>query len=273
MFKTRLVSAVFLVIILASMLYFGGPYMLLVLLFISLVGQFELNRALGIITDGKPLNALTIPGYIATIVLYVLMYFQLNDARIETAIIAFLLIVLLGVYVFSFPKYTVNEIVYAFFGYIYVPMMIHYIYMTRNLENGIYFVWLIFLASWICDTGAYCVGMLFGKHRLAPVLSPKKSIEGAIGGVVCSAIAGAVFGIIVRPYMTLRIDPMIVFGIVTAVGSVVSQIGDLAASAIKRNRKIKDYGKLIPGHGGILDRFDSVIFTAPIIYFLMLVLL
>ena len=115
------------------------------------------------------------------------------------------------------------------------------------------------------------MGVLFLKHKLAPVLSPKKSIEGAVGGVVGAAAAGALFGAYLDSALFTE-NFVVLLAVVGGVGSVISQVGDLAASAIKRNHEIKDYGKLIPGHGGIMDRFDSVIFTAPITYFLIIML-
>ena len=136
-------------------------------------------------------------------------------------------------------------------------------------EYGIYLVWMVFIASWISDTFAYFTGMLLGKHKLAPVLSPKKSIEGSIGGIAGSALAGALFGYLFSTQVSQEVNLTVVCAVLGALGSVISQIGDLAASGIKRNYEIKDYGKLIPGHGGIMDRFDSVIVTAPIIYFLV----
>ena len=130
-------------------------------------------------------------------------------------------------------------------------------------------MWLIFLSSWGCDTCAYCSGMLLGKHKLAPVLSPKKSIEGAIGGTLGSAILGLIYAWIFGSRMHGIEEPVIACTVACAIAAVISQIGDLAASAIKRNHKVKDYGHIIPGHGGILDRFDSMIFTAPAIYFVL----
>lgn len=110
------------------------------------------------------------------------------------------------------------------------------------------------------------MGVLIGKHKMAPVLSPKKSVEGAIGGVVGAVLLGVA-------YAAATGGELAAYGIICGVGALISMVGDLAASAIKRNQEIKDYGKLIPGHGGILDRFDSVIFTAPIIYFLSTILM
>lgn len=128
-------------------------------------------------------------------------------------------------------------------------------------------VWLIFLSSWGCDTCAYCVGMLIGKHKMAPRLSPKKSVEGGIGGILGAALLGALFALAMNQWAGAEAS-VLHYALICAVGGMISQVGDLAASAIKRNHDIKDYGKLIPGHGGILDRFDSVIFTAPVIYYL-----
>jgi phosphatidate cytidylyltransferase len=147
-------------------------------------------------------------------------------------------------------------------------IMLSFIYQVREMNNGIWLVWIIFIGSWISDTAAYCVGMLIGKHKLSPIVSPKKSIEGSIGGIVGSALVGAIYAICVKSKLDMSFNPIIAFSIISAASSVISQIGDLAASAIKRKHDIKDYGTLIPGHGGILDRFDSVIFTAPIVYYL-----
>ena len=129
-----------------------------------------------------------------------------------------------------------------------------------------------YVSSWGSDTCAYVVGRLFGKHKLAPVLSPKKSVEGAIGGVLGSALIGVIFGLIMSNYTGKSENLIVIFAVIGGLGSVISQIGDLAASGIKRNYDIKDYGHLIPGHGGILDRYDSMIITAPIVYFLSLYL-
>ena len=154
----------------------------------------------------------------------------------------------------------------VFFGLIYVTMMLSYVFQVRMLEGGQLIVWLIFIGAWGSDTCAYCVGKLIGKHKMPSKLSPNKTIEGCVGGIIGAALIGFLFAL---AFYRTQTALWWQFAVVGAVSSVISQIGDLTASAIKRNHDIKDYGTLIPGHGGILDRFDSIIFTAPIVYYLV----
>lgn len=179
---------------------------------------------------------------------------------------------MMSVYVFGFPKYHADQVMDAYFALIYAPVMLSFVLLTRQLDDGIYLVWMIFISSWISDTFAYLAGVMLGRHKLAPVLSPKKSVEGSVGGIVGAALFGALFGAYLDSTLGQE-QYVMILAVVGGVGSVISQVGDLAASAIKRNHEIKDYGNLIPGHGGIMDRFDSVIFTAPITYFLITILM
>jgi phosphatidate cytidylyltransferase len=172
------------------------------------------------------------------------------------------------IYVITYPSYRIEQVMTVFFGLFYVNIMLSFIYRVATLEDGAILVWLIFIGAWGSDTCAYAVGMLFGKHKIAPKLSPKKSVEGCIGGVIGAALLGYLYAIVLGNKIVGIANPRILFAIIGASASVISQIGDMAASAIKRNFDIKDYGRLIPGHGGILDRFDSIIFTAPIVYYL-----
>ena len=262
----RIISGSFLLIAAIFFLLFGGLPLLLILLFCSEVGLFEFYRATKVLPEGKIFSPLSVTGYLLTGVFYFFLFWK-NDTEHMLFIAVSLIVITMMIYVFTFPKYHADQIAYCIFGFLYVPLMLSFVYRVRALEHGIFTVWLIFLASWVCDTCAYLTGMAIGKHKLAPVLSPKKSIEGAIGGILGSVLAGFLYS-----YFVLEKQmPGTLIGIliVCAVGAVVSQTGDLAASAIKRNHEIKDYGHLIPGHGGILDRFDSVIFTAPMIYFLI----
>ena len=266
MFKTRLLSGIVLVLLALLFIIHGGYLLLTVLGIISLIGLFELYRVFGI-----EKSAPGIVGYVAAIVYYLNLVFDfIPDSMM---FVMALLIVCMCVFVFGYPKFHANQIIAAFFGVFYVAVMLSCIYETRSLEGGKYLVWLIFLCSWGCDTCAYCVGMLFGKHKMAPVLSPKKSIEGAVGGVLGAALLGAIYAAATGAYNPNPAHTPLIYAIICGVGALVSMVGDLAASAIKRQENIKDYGTLIPGHGGILDRFDSVIFTAPVIYALAITLM
>ncbi|MGL5259216.1 MAG: phosphatidate cytidylyltransferase [Lachnospiraceae bacterium] len=270
MFKTRLFSSIILVFIAMTTIISGNIILAVTLWAISIVAFIELSLACGVATTRK--DSLFGVGYLAITAYYVALYFtQSEEILILPIIIAFF--GFLFVYVFAFPKYKAEQIMAAFFVLFYAPVMFSFVYLTRQLEYGIYLVWMIFIASWISDTCAYLVGMLLGRHKLAPILSPKKSIEGAIGGVVGSAIVGAIYGFILVENIIIDQKVTLIFAVLGASGSLISQMGDLAASAIKRNNEIKDYGNLIPGHGGIMDRFDSVIITAPMIYFLSILLI
>lgn len=270
MFKTRLLSGIILVIIAVASIAVGGPVLFGVLLAISLIGVNELYKAMEVHQKGfGPLEA---AGYVGTVGYYLSLLWS-DTKDFTMMILLFTLVLIMCVYVFYYPRYRAEQIMAALFGVIYVAVMLSYIYMTRNLEGGVWLVGLIFLSSWGSDTCAYCVGVLFGKHKMAPVLSPKKSVEGAVGGVVGAALLGALYAVATAGFNPAEGHTPLMYAVICAVGALISMVGDLAASAIKRNKEIKDYGKLIPGHGGILDRFDSVIFTAPFIYFLASVLI
>ena len=262
MFKTRLISGILLVIAALLTIISGGYVLFFTLLCISLIGMQELYKAMGIHEDRTGL--LEIVGYLGAVLYYISLLLGFESYGLMAVLVS--LILVMFVYVFTYPKYHANQVMAAFVGVVYVAVMLSFILMTRNLPDGKFIVWLIFLCSWGCDTCAYCVGMLIGKHKMAPVLSPKKSVEGGVGGVVGAALLGVI-------YAAATQGPMVEYAVICGIGALISMVGDLAASAIKRNQGIKDYGKLIPGHGGILDRFDSVIFTAPVIYYLAKIIL
>ena len=257
MFKTRLISGIVLVIIALATIISGSWILFFTLLAVSLIGMRELYKVMKV--SDEHVTVLELVGYLGAVLYYIAMKADFGNYGTMAIIISMILI--LFVYVFGYPKDHAKQVMAAFFGVVYVAVMLSLIYLTRSLPDGKFLVWLIFLCSWGCDTCAYCVGMLIGKHKMAPVLSPKKSIEGAVGGVAGAALLGVI-------YAAATQGKMAEYALICAVGALISMVGDLAASAIKRNQNIKDYGKLIPGHGGILDRFDSVIITAPVIYYL-----
>ena len=261
MFTKRLVSGIILVILAIIIVGKGGALLYGVTALISLIGLFELYRVLKI-----EKNAMGVVGYITALSYYGLVWFDGHHYVTLMAIAA--LMVMMAIYVFTFPKYRTEEVAESFFGVFYVAVMLSYLYQVRAMGDGRYLAWLIFLSSWGCDTCAYCVGMLFGKHKMTPKLSPKKSVEGAVGGVIGAALLTVIYGFIFKGYMGASNSYILIMAVISAAGALLSMVGDLAASAVKRNFDIKDYGKLIPGHGGIMDRFDSVIFTAPVIFYL-----
>lgn len=276
MFRTRLLSGIGLVIVALITLIYGSYALAGILLLISLLAFMELTRACKVHTEGKRFNGLEMIGLLGIVLYYALMYLT-GDSRLLVMTVVFTFIGYLFVYVFTYPEYHSNQVMSGFFSFLYGPVMLSFIYLTRNLELGKYLVWLIFIGSWGCDTCAYCVGMitgrLFGNHKMSPKLSPKKSIEGAVGGVVGAALLGMLYAVLIVEKQVGHEQLMWIFALIGAVSGLISMVGDLAASAIKRNHDIKDYGNCIPGHGGIMDRFDSVIITAPIIYFMASLLL
>lgn len=272
MFRTRLLSGIVLVAIALGVLLKGGALLAVVLFLVSLIAYQELTRACKVRGEGREPSSPVIVGLVMTLVYYGTICLALARELSFVYPVMMLVIVaaflaFLFVYVFTFPKYNADRIMAAMFSFLYGPVMLSFLYLLREgFEDGIYLVWFAFLASWGSDTCAYCVGVLIGKHKMTPNLSPKKTVEGAVGGVLGAAILFALYThFVINQYsmLTLSLPLAAVLG---AAGALVSMVGDLAASAIKRDHGIKDYGRLIPGHGGIMDRFDSVIVTAPIVF-------
>ena len=269
MFWVRLRSGIILLAAAVLLLVLGGTVMNIGLLIVSLIGMYELLKVIG---HERSLLAAMIYG--AAVIWFLSFLADGTDLQavsetVRDAVPVILLLAMLAAYVFSYPKIHISGPAFCLFVFFYVPVMISYMLRIRGMENGQFLVWLVFISSWGCDTCAYCAGMLFGKHKMAPVLSPKKSVEGAVGGVAGAALIGMIFAMVFRGSLTVFTAPVPALMITGAVGALISMVGDLAASAIKRQYTIKDYGTLIPGHGGIMDRFDSVIITAPLIWYLI----
>lgn len=290
MFWIRLRSSVILVIAALFLLLTGGWVLAAGLFVLSLIAFRELMRAAGAglqseneegTKNGQEVGKasgkgrfgiLEWIGFLGTAVYYAVLLLEAEPVY-WLGVLGLVFLGMMAAYVITFPSLQAGQVMTAFFCYFYGPVLFSFIWLTRELPGGIYMVWLIFISSWICDTCAYLSGMALGKHKLTPVLSPKKSVEGAVGGVLGSALVGALFGYLFLNRMFDGQNMVWICALICGAGAVISQIGDLAASGIKRNHGIKDYGKLIPGHGGVMDRFDSVLFTAPIIYYLAILLI
>ncbi len=264
--KTRIISGAVLAAICIATILAGGPVLMVTLLFCSLVGMFELMSVGGVIKSGNKVPAVSVAAWLGAVAYYLVLYFC--GAHLAGCTAALAILVIMAAYVFSFPEEKADHAVWSAFAFIYAAYMLGFIYMIRTGEDGRILVWLVFLSSWAADTCAYFTGVFLGRHKMTPKLSPKKTWEGAVGGVVGAGLCGILFTVIFNGRQNIW-----QYFVICAVGAVISIFGDLAASAIKRDRNIKDYGWLIPGHGGIMDRFDSVIFTAPVIYLLATVLL
>ncbi|MBB6622969.1 phosphatidate cytidylyltransferase [Clostridium gasigenes] len=234
----------------------GGPYLKGFTIVLSAFGLYEFYNAL----KQKEFNPISIVGYILLIIFYI------TNNNFET--LMFLVIIATFV-LLCMPimdqKYTFIDVAITLLGFIYVVVLFSFIPLVNNKVGGAYLVWLIFIGSWLADTSAYYAGKYLGKRKLCPKVSPKKTIEGSIGGFFGSTIGCGVFGIIISSFVPQI--AIIHYFLIGALCGVMGQFGDLVASSVKRYVGIKDYSNLIPGHGGILDRFDSILFNATVVFY------
>lgn len=268
--KTRIISAVVAIALLAAVVYMGGLAIGIAVFILALVGIFEFYKALA--AGGfKPVYAL---GFVSCLSLLYPAVSGISGLTEDVGTGKLLTTVALGVFIliaalfclliFSDGKYTVSDISVSLFGIVYVVFLFSFVTLTRNLANGYLYIWLIFIGAWATDIFAYFTGVTIGKTKILPKVSPKKSLEGSIGGVAGCIAAMLLFGAFYGNTLGIQLYH---FAILGAICGVVSQIGDWAASAVKRAVNIKDYGKIMPGHGGVLDRLDSILFVAPAVYF------
>jgi len=180
--------------------------------------------------------------------------------------LSILAILMVGVVMHN--KYNVIDVAATLMQLLYCVFIFSFLINICGLDTGKVVVWYVFLGSWFCDIFAFCFGKAFGKHKLTK-LSPNKTIEGSIAGVFGSVLACLAYTYIINTYLQMDISylAILVFGLIA---SIFSQFGDLFASSIKRYTGIKDFGNIFPGHGGIMDRFDSTIFVIPLVYFFAL---
>ena len=186
-----------------------------------------------------------------------------NEAWAMTGLLLYV-VILFAAAIASRQTLTTEKMGGAFFFSVFIPFFLSSFVRIRAMEGWQFMILLPFLAAFMSDACALFAGMLFGKHKLAPVLSPKKTVEGAVGGFLGSVAALLIYGAVLQFGFELRVSYSLL-ALYGALGSVISQLGDLSFSYIKREYKLKDYGRIFPGHGGVLDRFDSVLFCAPLI--------
>ena len=266
---TRIISGVVLLPILIVIVAYGGLPLKISLICAAMIGLHEFYRAFS--KENKPVY---IAGYIFGFIYLVFMDTIINASNVFNIFVSAFMVVILSCTVIFHHKINVEDALAACFGLFYVCFLMSHIWLIRDFTYGAYFIWLVFISAFGCDTGAYFTGRFLGKHKLCVDLSPKKTVEGAIGGVITAVIISVIYGIIIERYFVFEgVNTILVCTLTGFIGSILSQLGDLAASAVKRYKGIKDYGNLIPGHGGILDRFDSVLFTSPVVYYVMFFLI
>ncbi len=253
--KVRIISALVLLPLFFFVIISGGIITKLAVLIVALISIKEFTNAF--VPSGiKPTNA----------IIYVLTFLFLipNWKNIWSVLPVLLFILVAGESVLLiFGKKTVEDISVSILTFVYITVALSSILVVSQASYD--FVWYIFIFAWATDTCAYFAGFAFGKNKLMPKVSPKKTIEGAIGGVIGCVTISTIYAYFVHP------EFMVLIAVSAFVGSIISQVGDLFASSFKRKLGVKDYGNLIPGHGGMLDRIDSIIFTAPYTYIVLFI--
>jgi len=260
--RTRILSGIIMLPLLVFV-FIGGNVLLLCFFLIGIMGLKEFYNGfdnLGI----KP----SLPiGLASTFLLYSINLLEFEDGTTWYMFWVFAVVLMSLLYLFKIEERKLEDGMVTALGVFYVVFFSYHIILVEQLPEYGLLVWLIFLTAFGTDSMAYFAGYFFGKHKLCPSISPKKTIEGSIGGIAGSVILCGVFAYFVMPFLFLQ---CIVIGIM---GGIVSQFGDLTASLFKRKMGIKDFGNLIPGHGGILDRIDSLLFTAPFTYYYIMLMI
>lgn len=240
-------------------LYLGGITVYFAAMIIACIGLYEFYQSM----EAKGHHPAYIPGMGLTVMLYLLPAFQIPVRFVGLG--AFLMLAYVLIHYLYSKRQTLIDLALTLFGFIYFPLAFFHVCLIDRLAVH-NLVWYIFIVAWITDTCAYFGGYFWGRRKLWEEISPKKTVEGAIAGVVgCTLITTAIAAWL-NPEQVYWFIPM------AFVGSILSQIGDLIASKIKRYTGVKDFGAIMPGHGGVLDRFDSVIMTTPLVYYFGVIL-
>lgn len=233
---------------------------------IGAIGVYELLHSTGYVKS--PL--ILIMSVLYSLVVPFFSTLDIRDMQIWVTIGYFC--VLFAVLLIKHQTIRFEEVAVAFFVSLLIPMALAMLVLMRDKSShGVFYAMLVCVASWIADSAAYFVGRAFGKHKLAPLISPNKTIEGAIGGVIFSALFFMLFCAGYRYVMTAFFETQIEIAwlrafVIGMICTFMGIIGDLMASVIKRQTGIKDFGNIMPGHGGVMDRFDSFLFVTPTLY-------
>ncbi len=267
--KTRVITGIGILVVAVLLVVLAPftPVFCIGMSVLAVMASFELLRVFGIHKDWH----ISAPSYLLAATLPFAAYFVTDETRvkfilIEAAIIFIYLVYLLGAAVFSHKKIKFVLVAAVFMALVYVIVSFTSLSLLMYVNKGLFYFGVIIISSWGCDAGAYFIGCKFGKHKLIPDVSPNKSVEGAIGGVLVSIVLNVLYGFVVSSLGGAKVE-YLSLALLGLVLSIVAMVGDLIASLIKREYGIKDYSNLLPGHGGIVDRFDSVF---PIATFLLM---
>ncbi len=264
---TRTITAVVALLVFIGVIIAGNPTFSIAMATIIL---FMIYESSGAVAKSKAVKA---SGYITGALLILGIYFNM----LEVALVLSLIVAMIFVVVIH-GKTQYRELFSMQFMAVYITVFMSYIPKMFS-EMGLPIMALVFIIAWGSDTAAYFCGTFFGKHKLIPKVSPKKTVEGSVGAIICTALLCALYVFILDKcgYRFGDVAPTVGtylrFAFIGLLTSILSQFGDLSASAIKRDAEIKDYGWIFPGHGGFMDRFDSVVFISPIVYYLCVYLI
>jgi phosphatidate cytidylyltransferase len=274
MLKTRVISSLVGLILLVGVLYLGSITLGVAVTLIAAIGLYEFYNSVGKVKNIHPIKPV---GYLSLIPLLLLGLegaglYKLNVSVMTGLCVCLVIFISMAYIVFGHKKYNIIDACVTAFGIVYVPFLMSFLILIRNMDNGLLLIWLIFIGAWGTDTMAYTFGRLFGKRKIMPEISKNKTLAGAIGGILGCIALMLVFGLIIRNSFDLNISYAGLAFLGLLCGTI-SQIGDWSASAVKRYVNVKDFGNIMPGHGGVLDRFDSILFVAPVVYYVLVLFL
>lgn len=268
--KIRIITAVIFVPLVFIVMFFLPSYVLAgVVSLICAISAYELLHAIG----GTQNKRVYIYAIVAAVIIPIGAYFELLDFIFPAVLLILMSLMFMeGIIAFgTVRKVSFAQILITLFVGAIMPLMLSTLVNLKMMPGGHLFVLIPVIVAFLTDAGAYFTGMAIGKKKAFPLVSPKKTVEGCIGGLVVGILSLLIYGIIIVSTSLNEVSfwILILYG---TIGAVFSQLGDLAFSIIKREFQIKDYGQLIPGHGGMLDRFDSMVFAAPALYLLVTVI-
>jgi phosphatidate cytidylyltransferase len=260
--KQRIITAIVAAAVFLPIILYGKSPFIILMYLIASVSLYEALKMRGH-------KIYSIPGLLSLAILWVFLIpeiyigviHNLGYSKIELSFLAVL--IFLTYTVITKNRFTFDDVAYSLLSILYVGIGYYY-FIEIRLEEGVQFVFYALFIIWATDSGAYFIGKAIGKKKLWPHISPNKTVEGFLGGVVCAVIVGVIMTFFSDLEMSI---PKLI--VVTAILSIFGQMGDLVESALKRHYKVKDSGHLLPGHGGMLDRFDSLLFVLPLLYFLL----